>query len=993
MAKTWARLFAILTLLAWTQWLGAQTDDIEAGFSKPGPAEEQRLRELLAQPVPQGASIDVLRQHFLGKDAAANKLGDGAQREANLREAARLLPDANVKNNLARRLIDSGKVEEGNAFMRQAVAAADAPNGTFYLANIACDLVQQNKNDAARAALKEVTARIKAIEADAKNMAVQRVLLRAASRGDQCLSLLEQRFGRFAQAVRAAQDAELSARKALALFSPEQNPPAKLFIQEDVALRIARKLQAYRAAGHLQDAENTLTEYVRYAREVQLPAPYLSGIYATAGNLRFAQREFAQSEQFIRRSDAVLERLGWEPTRANRTNLARDMFIALAGQKKWPQALQVVEQLDQLAGEDIKLKNQVRYAFDRGVVYMGNQRDAEAAPLFERSARGNRTLYGEHHFFTAQSLGLQGAALWRTGLPDNKAQALPLLKAAVRDYMSPANADFLENIGFRKEQREIVFACYLEAMATLPGQNATEAIGAADWVRGGVVQEALNDAAVRAAASTPALAAIVRQEQDARNEVTGLRHYLAGETGNANSPLPHIAAQVRERIAALEGDRAQLQAGIKASFPDYERLVHPTPPTIQDIARKLEPQQALLMLLPTAQAVYVWAVAADRPATFLRANLTEAQVNALVTRLRQQLDFSTGHKAASDFDGAAGLELYTQLLAPLAATWQGKTQLIVAAGGSLSQLPFGVLHTRPGSGPNEPAPWLIRDTSIAQVPSLSAWLAIKSIGRNASASQAFAGWGDPVFNPKIATTAVDKDALTRSLALTRATALLDLEGLEKTTATPNGLKYADIPTLPDTRRELMAIAAALKANVDNDVFLGSHATRESVLSASKQGLLSNKRVLAFATHGLMAGDLPNLNQPALAMAATGTEGQNPLAPLLTLEDVLTLKLNADWVVLSACNSAAADGKAEEALSGLARGFFYAGSRSLLVTHWAVESESATLLTTATFAHYAGNPQAPKAESLRQAMLKVMQMPRYAHPAYWAPYALVGDGGR
>ena len=138
-------------------------------------------------------------------------------------------------------------------------------------------------------------------------------------------------------------------------------------------------------------------------------------------------------------------------------------------------------------------------------------------------------------------------------------------------------------------------------------------------------------------------------------------------------------------------------------------------------------------------------------------------------------------------------------------------------------------------------------------------------------------------------------------------------------------------------------------------------------------------------------NLPNLNQPALAMAATGDN--DPLSPLLTLEDVLTLKLNADWVVLSACNTAAADGKAEEALSGLARGFFYAGSRSLLVTHWAVESESAKLLTTATFAHYTANPQAAKAESLRQAMLKVMQMPQYSHPAYWAPYALVGDGGR
>jgi len=166
-----------------------------------------------------------------------------------------------------------------------------------------------------------------------------------------------------------------------------------------------------------------------------------------------------------------------------------------------------------------------------------------------------------------------------------------------------------------------------------------------------------------------------------------------------------------------------------------------------------------------------------------------------------------------------------------------------------------------------------------------------------------------------------------------------------------------------------------------------------VLRESISGELAKRRVVVFATHGLMAGDLPNLTQPALAMAGTRDDVQNVLAPLLTLEDVLTLKLNADWVVLSACNTAAADGKAEEALSGLARGFFYAGSRSLLVTHWAVDSESAVTLTTETFKNYQSKPTEAKAESLRQAMLTVMANPATAHPTHWAPFALVGDGAR
>jgi CHAT domain-containing protein len=627
------------------------------------------------------------------------------------------------------------------------------------------------------------------------------------------------------------------------------------------------------------------------------------------------------------------------------------------------------------------------------VVLYGNQRYAEAAGWFATMAQGSRQRNGDSHFFTAQASGLQGAALWHSGLPGHKSKALGLLKTAVQHYMLPANADFLENTGIRKELREAVFAAYLEALATSPGEDATQAIGAADWVRAGVVQEALNDAAVRAAASTPELSTVVRQEQDAKNEVLSLRRYLSGDAGAAESPLPGIANQMRARIGVLEAERVQLQAQIKAKFPDYERLVRPTALLPQDIARLLAPQQALLLILPTQQAVYVWAVAPDKPAGFARVALPQDQIKALVQRLRLQFDFNANPSAGTKFDNQAAFTLYDQLLAPLAGVWQGKSQLIVAAAGDLSQLPFGLLQTRVHEGFGSSAPWLINEASVTQVPSLSAWIAIKSIAKSKSATEVFSGWGDPDFGGSSATAAPSGGTSSRKIALTRASSLTDLEALDSPQPPTAALKYANIPTLPDTRVELMAIANSLKADTSHDLLLGKNATRQSVLAASQSGALFKKRVLAFATHGLMAGDLPHLTQPALALAASSADVANPLEPLLTLEDVLTLKLNADWVVLSACNTAAADGKAEEALSGLARGFFYAGSRSLLVTHWAVESESARLLTTATFAHYAANPQAPKAESLRQGMLSVMRMPDYQHPAFWAPYALVGDGGR
>jgi len=110
--------------------------------------------------------------------------------------------------------------------------------------------------------------------------------------------------------------------------------------------------------------------------------------------------------------------------------------------------------------------------------------------------------------------------------------------------------------------------------------------------------------------------------------------------------------------------------------------------------------------------------------------------------------------------------------------------------------------------------------------------------------------------------------------------------------------------------------------------------------------------------------------------------------------VAQLKLNADWGVLSACNTAAGDKPGAEALSGLARAFFYAGARALLVSHWSVDSYAATRLTTSTFDLIAADPSLGRAEALRRAMLAFMSdtsNPKNAYPALWAPFVVIGEG--
>ncbi|MGY3371254.1 CHAT domain-containing protein [Bradyrhizobium sp. GM2.4] len=174
-----------------------------------------------------------------------------------------------------------------------------------------------------------------------------------------------------------------------------------------------------------------------------------------------------------------------------------------------------------------------------------------------------------------------------------------------------------------------------------------------------------------------------------------------------------------------------------------------------------------------------------------------------------------------------------------------------------------------------------------------------------------------------------------------------------------------------------------------DIHLGRDASETTL----KRAALAQYGIIYFATHGLVAGDIKGLGEPSLALSIPDqpTELDDGL---LTASEVAQLKLNADWVVLSACNTIAGDKPGAEALSGLARSFFYAGARALLVSHWAVDSEAATRLTTMTFELLKNEPQIGRAEALRRAMLTYVDdtsSPRNAYPAMWGPFALIGEG--
>ena len=301
--------------------------------------------------------------------------------------------------------------------------------------------------------------------------------------------------------------------------------------------------------------------------------------------------------------------------------------------------------------------------------------------------------------------------------------------------------------------------------------------------------------------------------------------------------------------------------------------------------------------------------------------------------------------------------------------------------GALTSLPPHVLVTSDPMGKELKATdWLIRRQAIAVLPSAYSLKVLRGGRARVAAAKPMIGFGNPTFRNG-GTGSKDRIASSRGYASFYRGVTADLDVLAKALA-----------PLPETADELRAVAKSLGAG-ELDVKLGSAATETAV----KQAMLDQYRIVYFATHALVSGETEQaargLAEPALVLSlpnvATSLDDG-----LLTSSEVAKLKLNADFVVLSACNTAAADKPGAEALSGLARAFFYAGARALLVSHWSVESDPTVKLMTTMFDIIAKNPKLTTVEALRKAMLAVMDdhtNPDWANPTTWAPFVLIGEG--
>jgi CHAT domain-containing protein len=326
-------------------------------------------------------------------------------------------------------------------------------------------------------------------------------------------------------------------------------------------------------------------------------------------------------------------------------------------------------------------------------------------------------------------------------------------------------------------------------------------------------------------------------------------------------------------------------------------------------------------------------------------------------------------------------------------------------------LPFQILVTAPPAATKtsltdgyRDVAWLIRKHALTVLPAVSSLKALREFAKRSHADKPYIGFGDPLLDgdPE----KYKDDAVRARLAREkrcnptlgqRVASLLGLRGGTRTIdAAAHGLAdVADIrrqAPLPETADELCDVAHDLDADPVTDLYLGAKATEAEVKRLSEDGTLAKYRIVHFATHGALAGQMSKTSEPGLIMTPpdTATDVDDGY---LSASEVATLKLDADWVILSACNTAAGGSDGAEALSGLARAFFYAGARSLLVSHWAVNSDATVKIIMKGFDELKENPTIGRAESLRRSMLAMIDHGKEyeAQPAFWAPFVLVGEG--
>lgn len=458
----------------------------------------------------------------------------------------------------------------------------------------------------------------------------------------------------------------------------------------------------------------------------------------------------------------------------------------------------------------------------------------------------------------------------------------------------------------------------------------------------------------REQAGNSELGLLLRRRQEAAGKLADADAALlraAGlEQGTDHAPLKKAVDDARAVLVALDAE-------LDAEAPGFRSLLRPRPVTLAETQGRLAPDETLLVIEESDLGLYTMAITRDRLAIG-RAPIRREALRGLVRRIRAGTESGT----LVPFDTTAAHEIYRAVFTPeVAALVPAKQRLRVVTGDILSALPLTLLASR--AGPSLASTrWLVEDHAVSVVPSLA------TLGR---ASSRKATRGNLV--------AIGAPALSGDQRVTAGADVFAGGGTRSA-------RVSRLQPLPGASREIAAVAGHVKRPATATILTGAEATETAVRNLD----YSSASVVLFATHGLVAGAFDARSEPALVL--TPPDAETPENDgLLTASEASRLHLDADWVILSACDTAAGDQPSAAGYTGLARAFLFAGARRVVASHWPVRDDVAAQLSVGILDATAKGM--PGDEALRHAILKVMKQgkPESArNPALWAPFMLVGN---
>jgi CHAT domain-containing protein len=497
---------------------------------------------------------------------------------------------------------------------------------------------------------------------------------------------------------------------------------------------------------------------------------------------------------------------------------------------------------------------------------------------------------------------------------------------------------------------------------------------ASQLIQGNVTGQVVAQAFARLAAGDVKTRDLLRQMQDADLKLQQLYAQRDQATRVA-------AAQVdRAKLAALDAEIAKTQAirasadsAAQAASPDYAQLISKDV-TVADVQHVLAPHEGLISFIVAGPYMFGIVVEAKRIEEY-RIGYSSDTLAQAVGNLRATIVpvEKNGEATLPVFDVDAAHRLYETLLGAVTQRLDTLDRLVVVPSGALTSLPLEVLVTDATppvtEGNYRNVPFLIKKLAINYVPAPQTLVVLRSHTKPSAAPEPYIGFGD--FVP--------------------ATRTQIAASYPPSRCTRDFLSLVDLEPLPGTKKEIDAVGNLVFHVPPQDIVLGADFTKKRLLGMD----LTKYRIVHLATHALLPSELRCGSEPLIALSA------DPNAPdassaFLGINEILSMKLDADLVLLSACNTAGAG----DSLSGLAKAFFFAGARGLMVTHWELEDTAGPVLTALTLTSW-GKARDSVADLRRAKLYMILSLgakpgPSFAfftHPFAWAPFVLIGDGIR